>query len=332
MCQKCINLKVPFESIANEGLKTTINGGMYVDDLSIFNTPENVNIEFFRDIESFLPLSDENCNAEHNHKNINTNETCKYYTASDLNSIAFETVEKSFIHMNIASLNLHETELNLFLNNSNVKFNFIGISETGLKKSSTNNINIDGYNHEDCYTETSRGGTRIYVSEEFSYLPRNDLQLYKKGELESTFVEIISQKGPNSVIGCLYRHPCMDLQEFNILYANILEKMALEKKPIFLIGDFNVDLLKTDLDKESDAFLQHNLSFCLKPFIIRPTRVAPHSKTLIDNIFSNSLEETYTSGNILCSISDHLPQFLLLHKYEKTKHKKQPNITEYRRD
>ena len=57
----------------------------------------------------------------------------------------------------------------------------------------------------------------------------------------------------------------MDLQEFNILYVKILEKMALEKKPIFLMGDFNVDLLKTDLNKESDTFLQHNLSFCLKP-------------------------------------------------------------------
>jgi len=114
------------------------------------------------------------------------------------------------------------------LKNSNVKFNFIGISETGLKISNTKNLTIDGYNHEDCYTETPRGGTRIYISEEFSYFPRNDLQLYKKGEMESTFAEIVNQKGPNILIGCLYRHPCMDLQEFNILYANILEKMALE--------------------------------------------------------------------------------------------------------
>jgi len=74
------------------------------------------------------------------------------------------------------------------------------------------------------------------------------------------------------------------------------------------MGDFNVDLLKTDLDKESDAFLQHNLSFCLNPFIIRPTRVTPHSRTLIDNIFSNSL------------------------KNDKTKQKQQSNTIEYRRD
>jgi len=98
------------------------------------------------------------------------------------------------------------------------------------------------------------------------------------------------------------------------------------------MGDFNVDLLKTDLDKESDAFLQHNLSFCLKPFIIRPTRVTPHSRTLIDNIFSNSLDESHTSGNILCSISDHHNLFLLLHKNDKTKQKQQSNTIEYRRD
>ena len=97
-------------------------------------------------IDSFLPLNDDNWRAEDNRKHINTNETYKYYASSDLNSIDLETMEKSFIHMNIASLNLHESELNLFLNKSNVKFNFIGISETGLKKGSTNNINIGGYN------------------------------------------------------------------------------------------------------------------------------------------------------------------------------------------
>ena len=36
------------------------------------------------------------------------------------------------------------------------------------------------------------------------------------------------------------------------------------------------------------------------------------SKTLIDNIFSNSVNSSYISGNITTSISDNLPQFLLI--------------------
>ena len=47
--------------------------------------------------------------------------------------------------------------------------------------------------------------------------------------------------------------------------------------------------------------------------IIHPTRITPNSKTLIDNIFSNS--PTFSegiSGNITLSISDHLAQFLII--------------------
>ena len=57
------------------------------------------------------------------------------------------------------------------------------------------------------------------------------------------------------------------------------------------------------------AFLQTNYSHFFKPSIVRPTRVTPLSKTLIDNIFTNSLENINFSGNIISSISDHLPQY-----------------------
>ena len=46
--------------------------------------------------------------------------------------------------------------------------------------------------------------------------------------------------------------------------------------------------------------------------ILQPTRVTKKSKTLIDNIFFNSLEFATISGNITHSISDHLIQFVIL--------------------
>ncbi|MEO2220739.1 MAG: reverse transcriptase family protein, partial [Nitrosopumilus sp.] len=51
------------------------------------------------------------------------------------------------------------------------------------------------------------------------------------------------------------------------------------------------------------------------PHIVLPTRITSNSKTLIDNIFSNSVNfEKGISGNITASISDHLPQFLIIPK------------------
>ena len=45
------------------------------------------------------------------------------------------------------------------------------------------------------------------------------------------------------------------------------------------------------------------------PYILHPTRITSHSKTLIDNIFSNYISHEIISGNITVTISDHLPQF-----------------------
>ena len=45
---------------------------------------------------------------------------------------------------------------------------------------------------------------------------------------------------------------------------------------------------------------------------LHPTRVTDHSKTLIDNIFSNHISEEAICGSLTVTISDHLPQFLIM--------------------
>ena len=63
--------------------------------------------------------------------------------------------------------------------------------------------------------------------------------------------------------------------------------------------------------KPTNEFLDSfSLNFYL-PYIIQPSRHASHSRTLIDSIFSNALTKDIISGNIIATISDHLPQFLI---------------------
>ena len=67
--------------------------------------------------------------------------------------------------------------------------------------------------------------------------------------------------------------------------------------------------LKTSLTNE---FLD-SLSFHLfLPHIFQPTRVTGNSKTLTENIFSNAISPTIITDNLTSSISDHLPQFLIV--------------------
>ena len=50
----------------------------------------------------------------------------------------------------------------------------------------------------------------------------------------------------------------------------------------------------------------------LLPYISTNSRVTARSKTLIDNIFSNNIEDGSISGNIVTKISEHYAQCLLL--------------------
>ena len=70
----------------------------------------------------------------------------------------------------------------------------MAISETRITKNINNilsNINLNNYAFEFTPTESSAGGTLIYIANHLAYKARTDLQIYKKHDLESTFIEII---------------------------------------------------------------------------------------------------------------------------------------------
>ena len=67
-------------------------------------------------------------------------------------------------------------------------------------------------------------------------------------------------------------------------------------------------------------------SSSLSPQIAIPTRITPRSKTLIDNIFTNSANESSISGNLSYSISDDLAQFRIYPEFKTKRHWKQEKI------
>ena len=216
--------------------------------------------------------------------------------------------------MNISSLCRNFDDLHTLLSEINLKFDIIGITETRLKKNSIRNINIHlkGYTIEHTPTEANCGGALLYINNTFNYTVRNDLRIYQKKETESIFIEIINTKGKNIIVGCIYRHPSLNPTEFvDIHIQELLQKMSKEGKTIVLLGDFNIDLLKYDTNKDSTAFLDLMYTNFLLPYVTTPTQVTSHSETLIDNIFSNKIVDDLISGNIITTISDHYGQFLL---------------------
>ena len=63
--------------------------------------------------------------------------------------------------------------------------------------------------------------------------------------------------------------------------------------------------------KPKNEFLHSLASNSYLQYIIQPSRHKSHSRTLIDNIFSNVISKDIISDNIIATISDHLPEFLI---------------------
>ena len=97
-----------------------------------------------------------------------------------------------------------------------------------------------------------------------------------------------------------------------IIYNPFLLNFPLKKEEDVLMGDFNINLLNCNTDKDTSDYIDTFSSYSFYPTINSPTRITPTSKILIDNIFYNNASNNIISGNIATSISDHLTQFLLV--------------------
>ena len=140
----------------------------------------------------------------------------KYYDIDQIQTLKFPNKQKS----NACSLNKNFDDLDHLLKCTNKVFDIIAVTETRstIQTSLTTNINLRNYAIEFTPTESTAGGTLLYIASHLSYKPRPDLNVYKANQLESTFVEIINPKKGNIVIGCLYKHLNMDVLDFKSNY------------------------------------------------------------------------------------------------------------------
>ena len=102
----------------------------------------------------------------------------------------------------------------------------------------------------------------------------------------------------------------MDATDFKNNYlSQFFEILSKERKQVFLLGDFNINFLNYNDYQPANDVLDSLASILFIPYILQPTRITNHSKTLIDNIFSNFISPDIISGDIIATISEHLPQF-----------------------
>ena len=72
--------------------------------------------------------------------------------------------------------------------------------------------------------------------------------------LESLFIEIIVPNKKNVIVGVIYRSPSNTSQDFLTQLADIVRNPVFDNKDCFVMGDFNINLLKHDANNLSQEF------------------------------------------------------------------------------
>ena len=242
---------------------------------------------------------------------------CNNYNVHDFLNLK-NSKNLNIYHNNLNGLENKIDILREFLVNVNPKFDIIAISETSekIKTNFISNVNLSGYELFSTPSNSSKGGVALYINSNFNIIERVDLNS-SSTHFESVWAEIKNVNSKNILCASIYRHPHnnnISLSSFFEYMEHTLSKISAENKDLYLCGDFNFNLLKTQNCHFSRHFYELLNSYGLIAQITTPSRTTESCSTIIDNMFTNNISNKKISGNILTDFSDHFSQFLSVEK------------------
>ena len=244
--------------------------------------------------------------------------TSKYYNINDINASLNKHHFNGFsiLSHNIRSAPKNLTQLTSYLDLLNPLFQFsvIGLTETWLSENNCSAYAIPNYRAMHMNRQNRKGGgVSIFLHQSITFKTRDELSL-SNNNIECIFIEVLRFPNDSSckpLIAVIYRPPNSDLEAFLETLTQLFQIIKTEKKCCYIMGDFNLDISNQTHNTNAQEFLDlmHTNSFV--QHIHQPTRITTHSKTLLDNIFSNTISPLQTSGILHTDITDHFPIFLL---------------------
>ena len=201
-------------------------------------------------------------------------------------------------HLNINHVYSKITDVITTLSNSGRPFHIFGFSESRLTTNMPScDLSIPGYTilRRDAKA-ANETGLIIYISNVLSYKHMSHLD---QPGTEATWLEISTSKSTPTLVGYCYRNPASRVDWIHDFKA-MMDNVAFESKEIILLGDFNIDLQK------SNPQWTNNLdTYNLHQLIKSPTRVTHNSSTLIDHIYVSETKNAVETCVPISNVSDH---------------------------
>ena len=221
--------------------------------------------------------------------------------SADINDFALNDIKGiKLAHLNVRSLVNKVADLQNWLSNN--PYDLLGLSETWLTEDHSDSLfSIKGYKFERRDRRTHGGGVGCFISENSSYVRRLDLE---SDTLEIMWVELQRTNSSSLFIGILYRKPD-NLSDFFDNLEHNLEKLYSVTNNVILLGDFNCNML-TD-NNLSRKVLTLCTTMQMTQVISQPTRITPHSQSLIDLVCISDplVDNIIKSGVQTAGLSDH---------------------------
>ena len=236
-------------------------------------------------------------------------EDCNYFSVSQYSNIVKNPKffnQLAFVHFNMRSLPKNKHKIHSFLEqlSDDCLPAIITITETKLNNANAKSVNIENYLFKHVDSLSHAGGVGIYI--------RKDLQYSVKSETincpncESLFIEILNNPKSNKktatkslIVGVIYRHPNTSYVSFKEELCKIMQKFNKSNNTFVLMGDYNVDLSKQNIDNKIQQYVNEIYSSGCFSLTNKPTRITSVSATTLDHIYSNSLQKISISGFLL---------------------------------
>jgi endonuclease/exonuclease/phosphatase family metal-dependent hydrolase len=161
------------------------------------------------------------------------------------------------------------------------------------------------------------GGVGIFIKDTFKFTVLPEKSIFVDRVYESIFTKIELSTNNYVIVGSCYRpgtkHPSFTVNEqfsqFSELLSNQLNDILSLEKPVYVFGDFNLDVLRYGKCSQVTEYIDFLFSVGMLQVITKPTRLSKNSASIIDHMLTNSPSYSDESLIVLSDISDHFPIF-----------------------
>ena len=181
-----------------------------------------------------------------------------------------------------------------YCSTNNFQNNFSEKSVDDISFSKNSNFQLSRYQFLHQKRKSRKGGeVCVFVRENLSFKVREDLSI-NCDAIQSLSIEKPSTRFKIIILNTVYRPPNGDMKRCETHFKDVFSKNGKNLKNIVLAGDFNINFLDFETNKNVQDFL--NLMFCYNmiPLTNKATRATRHSVNAIEHIITNRKQATMT--------------------------------------